>query len=271
MTDHATLPPQGRPREEVLAALQAFAADDPDYKSGRLWSLVYWLDEAHDDFLGGWTAFELEWLSLTPQSLERVSRTLIERSVTLVPTLALHEAFSRLADADLLRDPALGDMLRVFGSRQIRNRATMGGNIVTASPIGDSAPVLMALDAEVVLVSLNGERRLPIDQFFVAYRKTALQPGEILKTIIVPRGASQPELTRKNWWCKVSRRREMDISTVAACFTVDLDKRKVVRHARLAYGGVAAMPGRAKCTCGSQARRPRIRASTASIRRSGRS
>ncbi|MGO9476852.1 MAG: xanthine dehydrogenase molybdopterin binding subunit [Limisphaerales bacterium] len=144
--------------------------------------------------------------------------------------------------------PALGDMLRVFGSRLIRNRATMGGNLVTASPVGDSAPVLLALDAKVVLASLAGERTLPIDQFFVAYRKTALQPGEILKTIIVPRGISQPGLTRKCSWFKVSRRREMDISTVAACFTVDLDKHNVVRHARLAYGGVAAMPARAKKT-----------------------
>jgi xanthine dehydrogenase molybdopterin binding subunit/xanthine dehydrogenase small subunit len=144
--------------------------------------------------------------------------------------------------------PALGDMLRVFGSRLIRNRATMGGNLVTASPIGDSAPVLLALDAKVALGSANGERILPIDQFFVAYRKTALQPGEILKTIIVPRGISKPGLTRKCTWFKVSKRREMDISTVAACFTVDLDKQNVVRHARLAYGGVAAMPSRAKKT-----------------------
>ena len=163
--------------------------------------------------------------------------------------------------------PALGDMLRVFGSRQIRNRATMGGNLVTASPIGDSAPVLLALDAKVVLVgqasSLSPsktekletgvtpvlqERTLPISKFFVAYRKTALQTGEILKAIIVPRGISKPGLTRKCSWFKVSKRREMDISTVAACFTVDLDKQNVVRHARLAYGGVAAMPSRAKKT-----------------------
>jgi xanthine dehydrogenase molybdopterin binding subunit/xanthine dehydrogenase small subunit len=144
--------------------------------------------------------------------------------------------------------PALGDMLRVFGSRLIRNRATMGGNLVTASPIGDSAPVLLALDAKVVLGSANGERTLPIDQFFVAYRKTALQPGEILKAIIVPRGISKPGLTRKCSWFKVSKRREMDISTVAACFTVDLDRQNVVRHARLAYGGVAAMPARARKT-----------------------
>jgi xanthine dehydrogenase molybdopterin binding subunit/xanthine dehydrogenase small subunit len=144
--------------------------------------------------------------------------------------------------------PVLGDMLRVFGSRLIRNRATMGGNIVTASPIGDSAPVLLALEAKVVLASLAGERTLPIDRFFVAYRKTALRSGEILKTIIVPRGISKPGLTRQGTWFKVSKRREMDISTVAACFVVDLDKQNVVRSARLAYGGVAAMPARAKKT-----------------------
>ena len=166
--------------------------------------------------------------------------------------------------------PALADMLRVFGSRQIRNRATMGGNIVTASPIGDSAPVLLALDATVVLVSLDGarsspaashsgngetspssarlsERSLPIDQFFVAYRKTALRPGEILKTIIIPRVA-EAVLVRRCQWFKVSKRREMDISTASACFTLDLDERDIVRHARLAYGGVAAMPARARKT-----------------------
>ena len=163
--------------------------------------------------------------------------------------------------------PALGDMLRVFGSRQIRNRATMGGNLVAASPIGDSAPVLLALDAKAVLVghasSLSPsktkkletgatpvlqERTLPISEFFSAYRKTALRSNEILKTIIVPRGISKPGLTRKCSWFKVSRRREMDISTVAACFTVDLDSQNVIRHARLAYGGVAALPSRAKRT-----------------------
>ncbi len=144
--------------------------------------------------------------------------------------------------------PALNDMLRVFGSRQIRNRATIGGNLVTASPIGDSAPVLLALDAKVILASQSSERALPISELFLAYRKTALQPGEVLKTIIIPRGASQPGLTRKTAWFKVSKRREMDISTLAACFVVDVDVQSVIRHARLAYGGVAAMPARAKQT-----------------------
>jgi len=144
--------------------------------------------------------------------------------------------------------PMLGDMLRVFGSRQIRNRATMGGNLVTASPIGDSAPVLLALDAKVLLASRDRERILRLGEFFVAYRQTALQAGEILKAIVIPRGASQPGLTRKTAWLKVSKRREMDISTVAAAFVVDLNSQNVIRHARLAYGGVAAMPSRALTT-----------------------
>ena len=156
--------------------------------------------------------------------------------------------------------PALADMLRVFGSRQVRNRATMGGNLVTASPIGDSAPVLLAFDANVVLVSQKDgtdgtdatndgleERTFPIDEFFVSYRKSALRPGEILKTIIVPR-CSQQDITRKCAWYKVSKRREMDISTVAACFRVDLGLDGMVRHSRLAYGGVAAIPMRARKT-----------------------
>ena len=144
--------------------------------------------------------------------------------------------------------PALADMLRVFGSRQIRNRATLGGNLVTASPIGDSAPVLLALDASVIIASLHGERTVPLHEFFVAYRKTALQPGEVLKSVIVPRGISQAGRTRKFEWYKVSKRREMDISTVAACFVVDLDAEGIVRHARLGYGGVAALPSRARKT-----------------------
>jgi xanthine dehydrogenase large subunit len=142
--------------------------------------------------------------------------------------------------------PEIREMLSVFGSRQIRNRATLGGNLVTASPIGDSAPVLLALEASVVLASAAGERVLPLDEFFVAYRKTALQIGEILKSIIIPRPRADVE-TRRRFY-KVSKRREMDISTVAACFSVVLDDNGTITEARLAFGGVAALPVRAKKT-----------------------
>ncbi|MDP9290858.1 MAG: xanthine dehydrogenase small subunit, partial [Verrucomicrobiota bacterium] len=138
--------------------------------------------------------------------------------------------------------PALGEMLRWFGSRQIRNRATLGGNLVTASPIGDCAPVLLALDAKVVIASANNERVLPIDEFFISYRKTALASNEILKAVIVPATG------RRQKFYKVSKRREMDISTVAAGFVIELDPDNVVTHIRIAYGGVALTPLRARKT-----------------------
>jgi len=140
---------------------------------------------------------------------------------------------------------SLAKMLKVFASRQIRNRATMGGNLATASPIGDCAPVLLTLDAELVLASANGRRRVPIADFFTGYRKTVLGEGEILLEIALPRRGAGPGLVRRADFLKVSKRRELDISTVAASFLVDLDTEGVVRHARLAYGCVAALPKRA--------------------------
>ncbi len=153
---------------------------------------------------------------------------------------------TRIDDALGAEYPELREMLLVFGSRQIRNRATMGGNLVTASPIGDSAPVLLALEAKVMLASAPGERTLPLDEFFVSYRQTALQPGEILKSILVPRLPKEDRSIRKFY--KVSKRREMDISTVAGCFAVSLGESGTIVRARLAFGGVAAMPARARKT-----------------------
>src|SRR5581483_12238677 len=138
---------------------------------------------------------------------------------------------------------SLAKMLAVFASRQIRNRATLGGNLVTASPIGDSAPVLLTLDASVVLASTLGERTLPLHEFFTGYRQTQLRPEEVLKEIVLPRTAPAG---RRADFQKVSHRRELDISIVAGAFCVDLDAGGVVRRARLAYGGVAVMPLRAR-------------------------
>src|SRR5262249_25016895 len=117
--------------------------------------------------------------------------------------------------------PSLAKMLRVFASRQIRNRATLGGNLVTASPIGDTAQVLLPLDAEVVLASAQGRRTLPLAEFFTGYRRTVLKPGEILREILLPRAALASGLTRRVEFFKVSKRRELDISIVAAAFCVD--------------------------------------------------
>ncbi|MBN8226741.1 xanthine dehydrogenase molybdopterin binding subunit [Corallococcus macrosporus] len=145
--------------------------------------------------------------------------------------------------------PELAKMLNVFASRQIRHRATLAGNLVTASPIGDTAPVLLALDARLVLASVRGERTVALPDFFLAYRKTALQPDEVVRFVVIPHAPGKDSgLTRHSDSFKVSKRRELDISIVAAGFCIETDSLGLVRTARLGYGGVAATPARAKQT-----------------------
>ena len=135
--------------------------------------------------------------------------------------------------------PAIHKMLRVFGSRQIRSRGTVGGNLCNASPIGDMAPVLVALDAGAVVVGPQGERRVPMADFFVGYRQTALADCEILAAVEVPH--PQPGSFHASY--KVSKRRELDISTVAAGMGVRLDDARQVTWICLSYGGVSAVAG----------------------------
>ena len=138
--------------------------------------------------------------------------------------------------------PALRKMLLVFASRQIRNRATVAGNLVTASPIGDLPPVLLALDAQVELASVRGRRTVALGDFFTGYRKTVLAADEVMVSVFLPRPA--PGALVNSY--KVSKRREMDISAVAAAFRIERDEAGIVTRARLAYGGVAATPARAR-------------------------
>jgi xanthine dehydrogenase small subunit len=138
------------------------------------------------------------------------------------------------------RPAAVDEWLALFASPPIRNRATLGGNLATASPIGDGAPLLLALDAAVEIAGAGGRRTVPLASFFTAYRRTALQPGELIVSIVVP--APLPSRLR---FYKVSKRRLDDISTVAAAMAIDLDDQRRVRRARFAFGGVAATPIRA--------------------------
>jgi xanthine dehydrogenase small subunit len=125
----------------------------------------------------------------------------------------------------------------LFASPPIRNRATLGGNLATASPIGDAAPMLLAVDASVHVAGPGGRRALPVSSFFTGYRQTALRPGELLTTIEIPRPA--PEFMR---FYKVAKRRLDDISTVAAAMAIDRDPAGRIRRARFAFGGVAPTP-----------------------------
>lgn len=140
--------------------------------------------------------------------------------------------------------PAFVNMLLRLGSKQVRNVGTFGGNIGNASPIGDTPPCFIALNAELVLESAQGERRLKIDEYFLDYKKTSLKAGEFIAKIRVPKLLSQEYF--KTY--KISKRIDDDISAVAAAFKVrfsDVDGRKVVDDVRLSFGGMAGVPKRA--------------------------
>jgi xanthine dehydrogenase small subunit len=141
--------------------------------------------------------------------------------------------------------PSLDEMIHWFAARQVRNRATLGGNIGTASPIGDLPPVLLSLDAELKLASPAGTRRLPLANFFKGYRQTELQPGEVIVSVVIPREIAPGATRRIAQSYKIGKRGTDDISIVAAAFAIDLDAANTIVHARLAYGGVAATPARA--------------------------
>ncbi len=137
-------------------------------------------------------------------------------------------------------DPSFAALIRRIGSRQIRNSGTIGGNIANASPIGDTPPCLMALDASLVLASPGGERQLPIGEFFVAYRRTALRPDEVLRAIRIPKPADDEHFRAY----KVSKRHDQDISSVIGAYRLTVTDGRIT-DARIAYGGMAATSKRA--------------------------
>ncbi|MBZ5487753.1 xanthine dehydrogenase small subunit [Halomonas aquamarina] len=142
----------------------------------------------------------------------------------------------------LLNDhfPSFAHLLHRLGSQQIRNRGTLGGNIANASPIGDTPPVLLTLGAWVELASISQTRQLPLEDFFLGYKKTALAADEIVSRIFIPRLG---EHTACHAW-KLSKRREDDISAVLGAFAYRLENGRL-HDVRIAFGGMAAIPKRA--------------------------
>ncbi|WP_342649314.1 xanthine dehydrogenase small subunit [Pseudomonas sp. REB1044] len=137
--------------------------------------------------------------------------------------------------------PDFGALLQRFASLQIRNQGTLGGNIGNASPIGDSPPLLIALNAEIVLRQGERQRTLALEDYFIDYRITARQDSEFIETIRVPRASADWTLRAY----KVSKRLDDDISAVCAAFNLSLDD-GTVAGARIAFGGMAAIPKRAR-------------------------
>lgn len=139
--------------------------------------------------------------------------------------------------------PALYNILKVFGSLQIRNIATIGGNIGSASPIGDTLPVLIAKKAKVILQSSKSRREIDIEDFITGYRKTVLKDDELITSVFIPKPLKNEII--KSY--KISKRKDLDISTVSLTCKLVLEK-KIVKDIILAYGGMAETTKRAKNT-----------------------
>jgi len=137
--------------------------------------------------------------------------------------------------------PAFGGLIRRIGSRQIRAMGTFGGNLGTASPVGDTLPVLLALDAEVELAGAAGLRRMKVDDFLTGYRATALRPDEVIAALRLPRLPADEQLFA---W-KLSKRFDQDISTLLAAFRVRIESGRLVSLVA-AFGGMAARAKRAR-------------------------
>lgn len=130
--------------------------------------------------------------------------------------------------------PTLRRLGQYFGSHQIRNLATLAGNISTASPVGDTIPLLMALCADVVVQSKNGRRTIPIEKFITGYRMTARRPDEMITSVYIP----PVDRTERVFWYKISRRQDVDISAVSGAFRIKLDDALCVQKIILAFGGM---------------------------------
>ncbi len=153
-------------------------------------------------------------------------------------------SFGAMVDMNAMRaaiephHPSYGEMLRRYASTQIRNAATLGGNVANGSPIGDNPPALIALGATLHLRKGDTRRSMPIEDFFIAYGKQDRAAGEFVERITIPRQEDRLKVY------KLSKRFDQDISAVLGAFNVSVSE-GVVTSARIAFGGMAATPKRA--------------------------
>jgi xanthine dehydrogenase small subunit len=169
-------------------------------------------------------------LSLAGVSHQRVSVEVDALSMSAGCSLS---NFKRAADDYL---PELGRFLEWFGSPLIRNAGTIGGNIMTGSPIGDTLPALMVLGTELELQGMNGSRMVPVDRFYTGYRQSVLMPDELLANVRIP----LLNESKKFKLYKVSRRKDLDISTFGAAIWMQ-QSGGIIEEVRIAYGGVGPM------------------------------
>ncbi len=249
-------------RAPVVRALQqirrtvgtTFAYEGPDVRGDAFGVARFWAPTSLDAFarlraahphalvlagstdVGLWATKQLRDLGDLLYVGRVAELTAIERdaaTLTIGAAATLEDAFAAL----VVDYPELAELGKRFASLPVRNAGTLGGNVANGSPIGDSMPALIALGATIVLRRGHETREIPLGAFYVGYQKTALEPGEFVAALRVPRPA--PTLRFRTY--KVSKRYDQDISAVCAAFAIDVVDGRIAQ-ARVAFGGVAATP-----------------------------
>lgn len=173
------------------------------------------------------------------QSLTELKRIVVSGNEVVIGAAV---NFNEIAGHSALKKlfPLLTEASQLVGSNQIRNLATIGGNLVNGAPCGDSIPPLLIYDGKIRLVSLNGERTLEMKDFFIGGYKTCIRQGEILHSVIIEKPAG-------NWistYEKLGRRNALNITRVSLCMTFEIDKKNVIRQCRIVDGALFSFPSR---------------------------
>jgi xanthine dehydrogenase small subunit len=163
---------------------------------------------------------------------------MVDGKLEIGAAVSLDDAYQAICE--LYQDDSLTELWQRFASQPIRSTGTLGGNVANGSPIGDSAPWMIALGAEIVLRSDQGQRTLPLQDFYLDYMKKDWQPGEFVEAVRIP----TPQPNQKFRTYKLAKRYDQDISAVCAAFSITLED-GVVRDSHIAYGGMAATSRRA--------------------------
>ncbi|MBL6848248.1 MAG: FAD binding domain-containing protein, partial [Alphaproteobacteria bacterium] len=167
-------------------------------------------------------------------SLEELKKVKISNNRILLGSSVTIETFLEIIEDKI---PEMIEILQRFGSPQIRNQGTIGGNLCTSSPIGDLAPVLLVLNSSLNVFGKDGSKNIPINDFFMGYRKNILKKDEILVSIEIP----IPKKSNKLFFWKLSKRFDQDISTISLAINIKIQN-QVIQDIYIAAGGVAEIP-----------------------------
>lgn len=267
--DACTLPRQPMDRQPVIAALRQLArlppldylADGQRSHSPRTLAELAELREQRPDarLVAGGTDVGLWVTKLGHELGEIIQIGAVAELKRLQPGpdrleigagVSLTDAFAALTAFE----PHWDELARRFASTPVKNAGTLGGNVANGSPIGDSMPALIALGARILLQKGSTTRELALEDFYLDYRQTALRPGEFVRALLLE--APTAGLQRHFRAYKVAKRLDQDISAVATGFAVHLDADGIVRCARLAFGGMAGTPRRARACEAAMLGRP---------------